>query len=180
MSERLDADAAIELGVTVLIAAAPLALLAIPLGIWGHPSQLLALAAGDIALVVGAVVSVVGLLVLGRLVNAAPFRRLNADDVMLLGGSAGAGLLAAGFGGFVAAWVHVAVRDLPTAAAAVVYVLGLVATYVGFALLGTVYRGELHKLAALPASLLGYLVFAVWAGGATIVFGRVLAAFGAS
>ena len=57
------------------------------------------------------------------------------------------------------------------AAAVVLYGIGLLSSYLAFAVATSFYQGSIYKVVALPLALIAYLAFCLWPAAARAIYG---------
>jgi hypothetical protein len=103
-------------------------------------------------------------------------RRLRVDtDVpsraYLLSNVVASAVVTALWAAFAAVLAGSAAAGAPLWAAALLYVVGLLSSWIAFTVVSTVYPGTLYRAVNLAVSLGGYVLFAAWPAAARFTFG---------
>ena len=79
--------------------------------------------------------------------------------------------LQVGWSAFAATTVHHFVGNTSVWLAAVLYLAGLISSYIAFGYVSTLYGGQIYKTVNLPLSLISYVLFSLWPRGGRLLFG---------
>lgn len=109
-------------------------------------------------------------------------RRFRVDtdvpsDAYLLSNAFAAAVVMACFAAFAALLMGSAAAGAPLWAAAILYVVGLLSSWIAFTVVSTVYPGTLYRDVNLAVAVGGYLLFAAWPAAARFAFGWFLRLF---
>ncbi len=102
------------------------------------------------------------------------FFRVDADthaDAFVLSNLAHSVFLLAGWSAFAALTVHSFVAGAPVWVAALLWFVGLLASYVACTILSPFYQGIVYKMVNAPLALISFLVFAVWPASGRASYG---------
>ncbi len=86
--------------------------------------------------------------------------------------------LVAGWSAFAAFTVGSSAAATPIWAAAVLYVIGFLSSYLAFVVATEFYSGSVYKVVNLPLALVSYLVFVAWPAAGRAVSGWFFSLFG--
>ncbi len=85
--------------------------------------------------------------------------------------------LVAGWSAFSAHTVGSSAAAASVWAAAVLYVIGFLSSYLAFVIASEFYSGSVYKVVNLPLSLASYVVFAVWPAAGRAMYGWFFSLF---
>jgi hypothetical protein len=109
-------------------------------------------------------------------------RRFRVDtdrmsDAYLLSNLAPGAVVTACWAAFAALLAGSAAAGEPLWAAVIVYAVGLVASWIAFTVVSTIYQGTLYRDVNLPVALGGFALFAAWPAAARFAIGWFLRIF---
>jgi hypothetical protein len=86
-------------------------------------------------------------------------------------------LLVAGWSAYAALTVRSLVESTPVWMAVILYLVGLLSSYIAFVVTTAFYQGHIYKLAALPLAGASFVVFAIWPSVGRMSYGWFLGLF---
>lgn len=109
-------------------------------------------------------------------------RRFRVDtdvpsDAYLLSNAFASAVVTACFAAFAALMASSAAAGAPLWAAAILYTVGLLSTWIAFTVVSTSYPGTLYRDVNLATALGGFVLFAAWPAAARFTFGWFLRLF---
>ena len=92
-------------------------------------------------------------------------------DAFLISAAVVSAFLQAGWSAFAALTIQSFVVGAPIWTSIVLYVIGLLSSYVAFAIICAYYGGSFYRMVNLPLSVVSYIIFSVWPGIGRVIYG---------
>ena len=100
--------------------------------------------------------------------------RLDLDshfDAYVISGLAVSGFLQAGWSAFAVLTIHSLTGGAPVRVAVILYVVGLLSSYVAFNIVSTFYVGSIYRSTNLLLAVASFIIFSVWPASGRAMYG---------
>lgn len=92
-------------------------------------------------------------------------------DIYVITGLLVSGVLQVGWSAFAALIIHASFATAPVSIDVVLFIVGLISSYLACALVSAFYMGSIYRTVNLVLAILSYLIFILWPTSARVLYG---------